>query len=971
MQDSTGRIVTSWQQPVQMSVLSGQGRLVGTTTVTSVGGIARFSGISVAGVGQLRVRFSSGQLAAADTTLLISADVLSPTSVGLTAVPDSAREAAGVYTFSAASSASLPDSGSILVGSAGEGYLRRVVKSERTGNNIAVQTSEASLADLAVDGVYADSGALDLSAIAPLVLVNDQWVPARSPITQGTIRFENGKLIADDVTVFTDLNGQVVLDHFELSLKPTWKKVVTYLNGDLEKVEFSIGGNAAYSADLRFSTKGSVAWSQTLKLFCLTPPSVPPPNSLPCPGIPLPPLPIGPIPIPNSISLDIGWNLRATLKSAATITKHLEGTANFSGGARYTHATGSLAPTADFSAVFSGTPLVFEETETIVVGSGPVVKATWKIAGIPGPYVTLAIPGLFEVTPNPATQSYTEVCRLVGVASGGIAVKIFKLVNVSLAYSLPEIEILRFCEYVRPYPKAPVASVTVTPASTSLSVGGSQQLTATLRDAGGAILTGRQVSWTSSNSSVANVSTGGSVVGLTASNSPVTITATSEGRTGTASITVTPQLEPIAVTSAASGVATSSFTMNGSVNPQGLTPVSTLFERFAGTSCSGTATTVAQANIVGGGNAAQSRTQAVTGLTAGTGYSYRMAASRSGGTTQRGACVSVTTLANQNEALQDLAVAPPTATLTVGQTVSLTPSPSLGGSGVSVTYSWSSSNPAVATVSTTGVVTGLSVGSATITVSGTGSGAGFVTSSRSATSAITVSSSSGSCVWCNATLSFDGNTIPSGWQQARFGPNSASISNGRIESTATDRGLAFRANGSPPPGTNVIEVTTEGTMVDVFFGMNNNVRLETGTTSWQADLASYTCQPSNGCATPAGLPNQLVLSSYRVNGYVFPNGGSSSTLVSRFAATYTSGTVLRVTREFFDDNVILTVRRLSDNALITSRQLSLPGFRVANVTGAGFHFYFTSGSTTSLVWLDNVAFRFLNQPSTAAPDIGR
>src|SRR5690242_18562468 len=84
---------------------------------------------------------------------------------------------------------------------------------------------------------------------------------------------------------------------------------------------------------------------------------------------------------------------------------------------------------------------------------------------------------------------------------------------------------------------APVATVAVSPASASVGVGGTQQFTATLKDASGNVLTGRTVTWTSSAVSVATITGNGLVSALLAGTS--TITATSEGKSGTASLTVT------------------------------------------------------------------------------------------------------------------------------------------------------------------------------------------------------------------------------------------------------------------------------------------------------------------------------------------------------------------------------------------------------------------------------------------------
>ncbi|OLC29732.1 MAG: hypothetical protein AUH31_06195 [Armatimonadetes bacterium 13_1_40CM_64_14] len=83
----------------------------------------------------------------------------------------------------------------------------------------------------------------------------------------------------------------------------------------------------------------------------------------------------------------------------------------------------------------------------------------------------------------------------------------------------------------------PVASVSVSPATVSLSVGGTQQLTATPKDSAGSALGGRAVTWLSSAPSVATVSGSGAVRGVAPGSA--TITATSEGKTGSATVTVT------------------------------------------------------------------------------------------------------------------------------------------------------------------------------------------------------------------------------------------------------------------------------------------------------------------------------------------------------------------------------------------------------------------------------------------------
>jgi len=172
----------------------------------------------------------------------------------------------------------------------------------------------------------------------------------------------------------------------------------------------------------------------------------------------------------------------------------------------------------------------------------------------------------------------------------------------------------------------PVASVDVTPPSASVQAGQTVQLTATPRDAGGTPLSGRTVTWSSSNTAVATVSNSGLVSGVTPGTA--TITATSEGKSGTSSVTVT------------------------------------------------------------------------------------------------------------NVPVATVDVTPPSASVQAGQTVQLTGTPrDAGGNPLSGrTVTWSSSNTAVATVSNSGLVSGVTPGS--ITISATSEG-------KSGTAAITVTSSGG------------------------------------------------------------------------------------------------------------------------------------------------------------------------------------------------------------------------------------
>ncbi len=183
--------------------------------------------------------------------------------------------------------------------------------------------------------------------------------------------------------------------------------------------------------------------------------------------------------------------------------------------------TGSAAATVTAAAV--ATVTVAPASSNIVVGDSVPLTATLRDAGgnvLTGRTVTWT-------SSHPSTRasvSATGMVRGVGVGTATItAASEGRTGTATVA--------------VAAVPPAPVATVTVTPASDTIASGATQQLTATLRDAGGNILTGRTVTWSTSNGAVASVNSTGLVQGTGAGTA--TITATSETQTGTASILVT------------------------------------------------------------------------------------------------------------------------------------------------------------------------------------------------------------------------------------------------------------------------------------------------------------------------------------------------------------------------------------------------------------------------------------------------
>jgi uncharacterized protein YjdB len=130
--------------------------------------------------------------------------------------------------------------------------------------------------------------------------------------------------------------------------------------------------------------------------------------------------------------------------------------------------------------------------------------------------------------PNIATVTGTGLVS--GVAAGGVTIT-------ASSEGISGTASLTITAGPPPPPPPPVASVTVSPPTASVVAGSTVQLSAMLRDAGGNVLTGRPVTWTTSANGVAIVSANGLVTGIAPGSA--TITATSEGVSGTSTITVT------------------------------------------------------------------------------------------------------------------------------------------------------------------------------------------------------------------------------------------------------------------------------------------------------------------------------------------------------------------------------------------------------------------------------------------------
>jgi uncharacterized protein YjdB len=252
-----------------------------------------------------------------------------------------------------------------------------------------------------------------------------------------------------------------------------------------------------------------------------------------------------------------------------------------------------------------------------------------------------------------------------------------------------------------------VVSVVVTPNRVSVGVGASTPLTVEVRDGAGAVLTGRKVVWASKDETIATVSGSGVVTGVAPGT--VQVAATAEGKTAVVDVTVNPKaVASVRLTPAgdqsllvgqAKQIAAETLDSNGDPLTGRTVTWSSSSATVASVSATGLITAVAPGGAV------------ITATSEG-----------------KSAVIAVTVSAVP---IATIAVAPGSDNVVVSQTLQLTASAkdAQGGTLAGRTIAWSSSDASKATVSSTGLVTGVSPGAVTITASAEG---------KSGTSTITV-----------------------------------------------------------------------------------------------------------------------------------------------------------------------------------------------------------------------------------------
>jgi uncharacterized protein YjdB len=389
-------------------------------------------------------------------------------------------------------------------------------------------------------------------------------------------------------------------------------------------------------------------------------------------------------------------------------------------------ASGTVSGVAAGSATITGTAEGKSDAATITVTQATVAS----VAVAPNPLtITVGQTGQLIATPHDAsgnavtgrTVTWSSANTAIATVSDSGVVKAVAAGTTTISATVDG----KTGSAAVTVGNVPVASVTVQPSATSIAQGSSVQFFATVKDANGTIVTDRAVTWTSSDDAVAAVSPGGVVTGK--AGGTATITATSEGISGSGTVTVSATVVPVA------SVTVDPPTASVSVG-QTTTLIATVKDA-GGNVLSGRTVTWSSSNS---SVATVSASGVVTGVATGTATITATSEGKSGSST-------VTVLAP----VASVTVAPSSKTLAIGQTVTLvaTTKDASGNVLTGRTISWTSSDPSVATVSSSGIVTGASGGTATITATSEGkSGTSTITVTPAPVGSVTVTPSPASVV---------------------------------------------------------------------------------------------------------------------------------------------------------------------------------------------------------------------------------
>ena len=444
-----------------------------------------------------------------------------------------------------------------------------------------------------------------------------------------------------------------------------------------------------------------------------------------------------------------------------------------------------------------------------------------------------------------------------------------------------------------------VASVVVNPSRLSVGVGASAPLAAEVRDASGALLTGRKVAWATKNPTVATVSDAGVVTGVQPG--PVQVAATAEGKSAIVDVTVNPK----AVATVRLLPAGDARLLVAETRQMTAETLDSDGGVLTGRSITWSSNSTAIASVSANG--------LITAVTPGGAVVTATSEGKS-------AVVAVTV---SSVPVASVTVSPSSDDIVVAQTLQLTATTKDAG-GATLTgrsVAWSTSDAAKATVSSTGLVTGVAPGPVTITATSEG---------RSGTSAVTVKPKPvGAVILSPAQVSIEAGQTRQ--LTAQVTDDQGNVLSGRPVSYATQNGAIATVSSTGvvtavSVGTTKIDATSEG---------------KTGSadiTVTAVPVATVDVSPGSSDLT-VGQSATLTATAKDSRGAVLPNRPASWTSGAPLVATVSAAGV--VTAVGSGSAVIFaTIEGRTGSALVNVRQIPVTSVTVAptssNLAVSGF-----------------------------------
>jgi len=400
-----------------------------------------------------------------------------------------------------------------------------------------------------------------------------------------------------------------------------------------------------------------------------------------------------------------------------TATNATQVTVTGSNGASYTlqpnGGTQTVVPTATttYTAVATGTaggtvsatttvtlPAPPATTVTIVAAPTSIVSGSSSVLTVSAANATqVTVTGTdgssYTLQPNGGTQTVTPTATTTytAVATGAGGANVSATTTVTLVAKA-------------------VTSIAISPASASITAGATQQFTATATYSDGTTANiSSTATWTSANPAIATVNSTGLAAAVAVGST--NITAALGGVTGIAIATVTPASTVPPPTPTLASIA---------ITPAGASITAGATQQFTATATYSDGTT---ANVTGSVSWSSANptvaTVSSTGLATAVGAGSATLSASLNGVTGTGSLAVVAA----PKTVKSIAIAPLNASLTDGATQQFTATATYSdgsSANVTATVSWTSANPSVATISSTGLATGVGTGSTSLSASLTG-----------------------------------------------------------------------------------------------------------------------------------------------------------------------------------------------------------------------------------------------------------